>query len=128
VPPEAVSEELYAIPIWATPTGQVTFSGGVVVAVKFHVEVLLARFGSGVVEETVAVLETVPGVLELLTTSTTVATPLANTVPREQLTVLVPEQDPTDGVAETSVVPAGSVSLTVTPAAKLGPAFATARL
>jgi len=106
----------------------VTVSGGAPVTVNVVVEVLLARFGSGVVEETVAVLETVPGVLGLLTTSTTEATPLASTVPREQLTVLVPEQDPCDGVAETNVAPAGRVSLRVTLAARLGPAFVTAML
>jgi hypothetical protein len=104
----------------------VTVRGGVVVTVAVAVEVLFAGFGSGVVEEAVAVLATVPDVLGLLTTSWTVATPLAGTVPREQLMVPVPVQDPCDDVAETNVVPAGRVSLTVTLAARLGPAFATA--
>jgi hypothetical protein len=106
----------------------VTVRGGVVVTVAVVVEVLFARFESRVSLATVAVLTTVPDVLGLLTTSTTVATPLAGTVPREQLTVLVPAQDPCDGVAETNVVPAGRVSLTVTLAARLGPAFATTML
>jgi len=106
----------------------VTVRGGVVVTVTVAVEVLFAEFGSGVMEEAVAVLATVPDVLGLLTTSWTVATPLAGTVPREQLTVLVPEQDPCDGVAETNMLPAGRTSLTVTLAARLGPAFATAML
>jgi hypothetical protein len=94
------------------------------------VEVLLARFESSVSVATVAVLATVPDVLGLLTTSTTVAEPPAARVPREQLTVLVPEQDDPagDGVAETNVVPAARVSLTVTLAARLGPAFVTVRV
>jgi hypothetical protein len=37
--------------------------------------------------------------------------PLAS-VPRSQSTVVVPEHEPTDGVAETNVTFAGSVSLT----------------
>jgi hypothetical protein len=90
------------------------------------VEVLLARFESRVSVATVAVLATVPDVLGLLTTSTMVADLPAARVPREQLTVLVPVQDPCDGVAETNVAPAGRVSLTVTAADRLGPAFATA--
>jgi hypothetical protein len=89
------------------------------------VEVLFAEFGSGVSVATVAVLATVPDVPGLFTTSWTVATPLAGTVPREQVMVLVPVQDPCDGVVETNVVPGGRVSLIVTPAARLGPAFAT---
>jgi hypothetical protein len=80
------------------------------------------------VEETVAVLETVPDVLGLLTTSTTVATPLAARVPREQVTVLVPEQDPCDAVAETNVVPDGTTSVTVTFVARLAPVFVTTML
>jgi hypothetical protein len=106
----------------------VTASEGVAVTVKVVVEVLLARFGSGVVEATVAVLTTVPDALGLLTMSWTVATPSAGIVPREQLTVLVPEQDPCDGAAETNVAPDGRASLTVTLAARLGPAFATTML
>jgi len=41
------------------------------------------------------------------------------------MTVLVPEQDDPagDGVAETYVVPAGRMSVTVTAAAEAGPAF-----
>ena len=82
--------------------------------------------GSGVVETTVAVLESGPDELGLETTITTVAEPPLAMVPRGQLMVLVPEQDPCDGVADIYVVPAGKTSLTVTPAAELGPAFATA--
>ena len=94
-------------------------------AVKVVVEVLLARFGSAVAAKTVLVLLTVPAMLGLRTTSTTVAEPPLAIVPREQLTALVPEQDPCVGVAETNVVPAGRMSLTTTPVAGLGPAFAT---
>jgi hypothetical protein len=91
------------------------------------VEVLLARFESRVSVATVAVLTTVPDVLGLLTTSAMVAEPPAARVPREQPTVLVPEQDDPagDGVAETKVVPAGRMSPTITFAAGLGPAFVT---
>jgi len=131
VPPVATRpRELYATPTWAVPSGQATVSGGVAVTVKLVEEVLLAAFGSGVDEATVAVFTTVPDALGLLTTSTTVPTPPAAIVPREQLTVLVPEQDDPAGVgvAETNVVPAGRTSVTVTPAARLGPAFPTAML
>jgi hypothetical protein len=105
----------------------VTASEGAAVTVKDHVEVLLPVFG---VEETVAALETVPDVLGLLMTSTTVATPLAARVPSEQVTVLVPEQDDPAGagVAEIYVVPAGRTSVTVTFVARLAPVFVTTRL
>jgi hypothetical protein len=131
VPPVATRpRELYATPTWAVPSGQATVSGGVAVTVKLAEEVLLAAFGSGVGEATVAVFTTVPDALGLLTTSTTVPTPPAAIVPREQLTVLVPEQDDPAGVgvAETNVVPAGRTSVTVTLAARLGPAFPIAML
>jgi hypothetical protein len=92
------------------------------------VEELFPVTGSGVVETTVAMLESGPDEIGLVTTITTAAEPPLAMEPREQLTVLVPEQDPCEGVAETNVVPAGKTSLTVTPAAELGPAFATAML
>jgi hypothetical protein len=94
------------------------------------VEVLFARFESGVSEATVAVFATVPVELGLLTTSAIVAEPRAARAPREQLTVLVPEQDDPagEGAAETDVVPAGRMSPTTTFAAGLGPAFATVRV
>jgi hypothetical protein len=127
VPPVATRlKELYATPAWAAPSGQVTVGGGVAVTVKVVEEVLLARFGSGVGEETMAVLATVPDELGLKTTSWTVAKPPAAMVPREQLTVPVPEQDPAgDAVADTNVVPAGRMSATVTLCARLGPALVT---
>jgi hypothetical protein len=57
-----------------------------------------------------------------------VAEPPTARVPREQLTVVVPEQDDPagDAAAETNVVPVGRTSPTTTLAAALGPAFATA--
>jgi hypothetical protein len=98
--------------------------------VTVYVEVLLARLESGVSEATVAVFATVPVELGLLTTSVIVAEPRAARVPREQLTVLVPEQDDPagEGAAETNVVPAGRMSPTITFAAGLGPAFVTVRV
>ena len=56
--------------------------------------------------------------------------PLEGIVPREQMTVLVPEQDDPagDGAAETKVVPAGRMSPTITLAAGLGPAFVIVRV
>ena len=99
------------------------------VTVTVYVEVLLARFESRVSEATVAVFATVPAEFGLLTTSVIVAEPPAAIVLREQLTVLVPEQDhPAGGVAETKVVPVGRMSPTTTFTAGLGPAFATVRV
>jgi hypothetical protein len=91
------------------------------------VEALLARFVSRVPEVTVAVLSNGPNEFGLTTTSTMVAEPPAAIVPKEQLTVLVPEHDDPagEGAAETNVVPAGRMSPTITFAAGLGPAFVT---
>ena len=100
----------------------------VTVTVTVAVEVLLARFGSRVSVATVAVFATVPDELGPATTSTMVAEPPATRVPREQPTVLVPVQDPCDGVAETNVVPAGRTSPAMAFAAGLGPAFVTVRV
>jgi len=100
---------------------------GGTVTVTVAVEALLARFVSRVSDATVAVLTTVPDEFGLTTTSTMVAEPPTARVPREQLTVLVPEQDDPAGeaAAETNVVPAGRLSPTITLAAGLGPAFVT---
>jgi hypothetical protein len=96
--------------------------GGNVVATA--VDELLAEFGSAVVAETVAVFE-----IELpeftVSTSVTVADALELIVPKEQLTVVVPLQLPCDGVADTNDVFTGIASVTVAPAAALGPALAT---
>jgi hypothetical protein len=91
------------------------------------VELLLPGVGSEVVADTVAVFERLATVFAV-TTRAIVGDAPALTVPRLQVTVLVPEHEPTEGVAETKVVPAGSVSLTVTPAALLGPEFVTVML
>lgn len=74
-----------------------------------------------------AVFTTVPDELGLTTMSTMVAEPPIAIVPKEQLTVLVPEQDDPagEGAAETNTVPAGRMSPTITFAAGLGPAFIT---
>src|SRR4051794_24617765 len=90
---------------------------------------LLPTFASAVVEDTVAVLVT-PGsavcpAVATIVTVTSFAAP-ALTVPRTQLTVLVPEQVPWVDDAETSVRPAGSGSDSDTAAAGLGPALWTA--
>jgi hypothetical protein len=97
-----------------------------VFTVTLDVEVLFAVFGSGVVETTVAVLAIVPDALGLRTTNAIVAEPPLAIVPSEQMTALLKVQDPCDGDAETNVVPAGKMSVTVTPAAEMGPAFVTA--
>jgi hypothetical protein len=102
--------------------------GAGAVTVTVHVEWLLAVFGSGVVETTVAVLATGPGELGPATTSVIVAVPPLAIVPREQVTALVKVQDPWVDVAKTNVVPAGRMSVTVTPAAEPGPPFKTTRL
>ena len=75
-------------------------------------------------EETVALLEIVP-VPPVVTRISTLAVPPLRIVPRLQVTVLVPEQLPWLGVAETSVTLAGSVSTTVVPVAAAGPLFVT---
>src|SRR5262245_54254050 len=82
------------------------------------VALLFPALSSGV-PATVAVLVNVRLLVVLLagteTTIETVAELLpAASVPRLQVTVVVPEQVPCDGVADTSVTPAGSGSLTVT--------------
>ena len=52
----------------------------------------------------------------------TVSPPPAEIVPKVHVTVpLLSEQDPDVGSAETKVVPVGSVSVSVTPEAALGP-------
>lgn len=88
------------------------------------VALLFAALGSAVVPDTVAVLETLVPELKW-TTSAMVAEPLLAIVPSEQETVVVPLHDPCDGVADTNEVLPGMVSLTVAPAAALGPALLT---
>ena len=101
--------------------------------VVVEVALSLPVFGSGVVEDAVAVLEMiVPPAVPALTLTTSVKTALPTPrVAIEQLTLPVP---PTAGVlqdhppgeeSDTKVVPAGSVSARATDWALLGPAFVT---
>jgi hypothetical protein len=89
------------------------------------VDELFAGFGSVCVAVTVTVLDTGPGVDEVVSTRLIVALPRFANVPIAQDTVVVPLHDPCDGVAETNVVPAGSTSVTTTLLAALGPLLAT---
>ena len=73
-----------------------------------------------------AVFDTGPGVDGSVTMRVIVADAPFASVPRVQVTVVVPLQLPWLGVAETNDVPAGSASVTTTFAAALGPAFDTA--
>ena len=86
------------------------------------VAVLLAALGSAVTAETVAMFVRVPlAEGETATTMSIVAPAPPGKIPSAQVTVVVPEQDPVLGVAETSVTPAGNVSATVTPLVVDGP-------
>jgi hypothetical protein len=86
------------------------------------VAVLLAALGSVVTDETVAVFVTVPlAEDDTPTTMSIVALAPPGKIPSAQVTVVVPEQDPVLGVAETSVTPAGKGSVTVTPLVVDGP-------
>jgi hypothetical protein len=91
--------------------------------VTVYVERLLVVFESGVVLTTVAVLSNGPNELGLVRTSAMVVEPPEAIVPRAQVTV--PTLEEQGDVAETNEVPAGKMSVTVTPAAALGPAFLT---
>jgi len=113
----------------AKPQVESAGTAALALVVTVYVERLLAVFGSGVVETTVAVLSNDPSALGLVTTSVIVAEldePLEGILPREQVTV--PELEEQGDVAETNVVPAGKTSVTVTPAAAEGPAFVTVRV
>lgn len=97
--------------------------GSMVVIVD--VEELFAGFGSGSDAATVAVLDMAPGVEEVFSTRVIVALPPVANAPTAHDTVVVPLQDPCDGVAETNVAPAGRTSVTTTPLAALGPLLTT---
>ena len=86
---------------------------------------LFAAFVSGFDVVTVAVFWTLPGVGGSVSTSEIVADPPLATVPRAQVTVVVPLQLPWLGVADVNVVPGGMTSVTETPAADAGPALVT---
>ena len=94
--------------------------------VMFEVLELLPGVGSGLVVETVAVFPTGPGAEGSVTVRAIDAEPGFAIVPSVQVTVVVPLQLPCVGVAETKVVPAGMMSVTVTFAAAVGPALLTA--
>src|SRR4051794_16514321 len=83
-----------------------------------RVELLFVVSVSLSVVVTLPVLLSAPAVVGL-TTIAMPGVPLGATVPREQMTVVVPEHVPWLVTAETNVTPAGSVSMTVTPAAGL---------
>jgi fluoride ion exporter CrcB/FEX len=93
--------------------------------------VLLLGFGSVVSAATVAVFVIVPGVLGAVTTISTVAVAPLGKMPRLHVTVLVAEQVPLLGVAETNVTPAGRTSVRVTPLVVAGmagvPLFVTVK-
>jgi hypothetical protein len=92
------------------------------------VEVLFAASGSLVALLTVAVFEIVdpPGTeLSTFTVSVIVAEPAAMSVPRLQVTVDVPVQEPCDVFTETNVVFAGMASETETLLASDGPLLVT---
>ena len=91
----------------------------------------MLRFGSVVAAATVAVFVIVPDVLGAFTTMSTVAATPLGKMPRLHVTVLVPEQVPELGVAETSVTPAGKTSVRTTPLVVAGmvgiPLFVTVK-
>src|SRR5690349_15649709 len=85
---------------------------------------LSAGTGSGVDEVALAVFVIVaPGLGATVVTIVMVTSPTApaSTAPRSQVTVVVPEQLPFVGEAETSVTLSGSGSVTVTASAGSGP-------
>jgi len=92
------------------------------------VELLFAALESVLVDVTVAVFEMeVVGARPDAVRATRVMVGVAPgaTVPRVQVTVVVPLQLPVEGVADTNVRLAGRTSVTVTPLAVLGPALPT---
>src|SRR5579883_244221 len=86
---------------------------------------LLVETGSVPVVVALAVLLIVPGASGEVTTTVTVTVLPALMLPKAQESVVVPVQVPKGQVAETSVVPAGMVSETVTPVAVCGPRLVT---
>ena len=87
--------------------------------------------GSVVAAATLAVLVSVPEALGAVTTISTVAVTPLGKMPSLHTTVLVPEQVPELGVAETNVTPAGRTSVSVTPLVVAGiagvPLFVTVK-
>jgi hypothetical protein len=109
-----------------TPSVFVTERSALVVTVFVSEAVLLPLSGSLTWLETVAVFAWLP-VVELGTVyvTVTVADPPFAIVPSEQLKLGDPLQLPCDGVTAPRLKPAGQVSVTPTPVASDGPAFAT---
>jgi len=85
---------------------------------------LLPAAGSHEEESTLAVLPTIPLTVGVTVKATVAVAGLAR-VPRLQVTVPVPLHVPWLGVAETKLTPPGSVSVTDTSVAALGPLFVT---
>ena len=75
-----------------------------------------------------AVFAMVPLVAVTFTVRATVAVAAFASVPRLQVTVVVPEHEPWLGVAETNDTPAGRTSVTTTLVAALGPLLSTEML
>ena len=90
--------------------------------------VLFARFGSLTAEVTLALLINVPAAFGLTTSVTLATAPPAVRLPSWQITVVPKLHVPWLGVAEINATPAGSVSVTFTAVAVLGPALATVSL
>ena len=88
---------------------------------------MLELLGSDVLLFTLALFCIVPVVVGMTTMVTVALAPLIS-VPRLQVTVLVPEQLPRLAVADTKVVLPGIVSVTVTFDAEFGPLFVTVML
>ena len=109
---------------------ETTVGGARVPTLVITVAVLFAGVGSLVTAATVAVFVMLLHVLAVTTISIVAVAPLGK-IPRSQVTVLVPEQLPVLGVAETKVTPAGRTSLTVTPLVVAGmvgiPLFVTVK-
>src|ERR1700736_686979 len=84
------------------------------VTVVVSLAILLFGFGSAVAAVTVAVFVSVADALGAVTTISTVAVTPLGKMPRLHAIVLVPEQVPELGVAETNETPAGRKSVRVT--------------
>src|SRR4051794_3637372 len=95
-----------------------------VLAVVEALALLFVVTGSLSVAVTLAVLIFVPALVAVAMMVMVALLPL-EMPPSAQMTFGVPEQLPCDGVAETSEVPAGSGSATVTFVAATGPLFVT---
>jgi hypothetical protein len=108
-------------PVFVIDRSEVTIPACVVDAVAES----LPALSSGVPDTVAVFVNVIVLGLVFAGTETTIETvaelaPAAN-VPRLQTTVAVPVHVPVDGVADTNVVPAGSVSVTATPVAAVFP-------